>query len=542
MPTHKDLAEARNKGTATSSGAFTAETLIAGRYGLGCRLGSGNFGTAYVVQDHKTGEKKVLKRINIGEVQPNETVEAVKEATLLAQLDHPAIVKYHDSFMDVEHFCIITEYCEGGDLDYMLKKLKSTNKILDESLIMDWFIQLTNAVHYIHDRKVLHRDLKTRNIFLKDKKIKLGDFGISRILVATSDFATTFTGTPYYMSPEVLKHEGYNSKSDIWSLGAVLYELCTCEHAYQGQNIMAIMYKIVEGHPPRLPNHFTPSMRYLHSRMMDKSPARRPSAIEILQDPCVKRHLESHKLSLSLVPKESNPSEEAKAIAQALSNQVPSKGHKDQNKDISGVNRSPLELPVNKKLKSRDKVPPWVKEHPDVFVGGNISMTAFDTCEMKEEVDKLDESLSLMEVAPGQSSEIRQKDMNSMTESYQPKRYSQQLDTLKSSSSSDEVKYTSTKVPGTDREKVQQSHDGFSLFTPIASERRMLQLQNDALRIFGPDVFQSVYRYLKVARADGGVADEAKVLMGLRSITQNIKDCFLVDQLVFLEKQRENSL
>ena len=92
------------------------------------------------------------------------------------------------------------------------------------------------------DRKVLHRDLKTRyvvyyffhsvmhviitnyallvnslrNIFLKDKKIKLGDFGISRILVATSDFATTFTGTPYYMSPEVLKHEGYNSKSDIW--------------------------------------------------------------------------------------------------------------------------------------------------------------------------------------------------------------------------------------------------------------------------------------------------------------------------------------
>lgn len=74
-----------------------------------------------------------------------------------------------------------------------------------------------------------------RNIFLKNNLIKLGDFGISRILKGTSDLATTFTGTPYYMSPEVLKHDGYNAKSDVWSLGVVLYELCTLQHAFQGQ-------------------------------------------------------------------------------------------------------------------------------------------------------------------------------------------------------------------------------------------------------------------------------------------------------------------
>ena len=74
-----------------------------------------------------------------------------------------------------------------------------------------------------------------RNIFLKNNVIKLGDFGISRILKGTSDLATTFTGTPYYMSPEVLKHDGYNAKSDVWSLGVVLYELCTLQHAFQGQ-------------------------------------------------------------------------------------------------------------------------------------------------------------------------------------------------------------------------------------------------------------------------------------------------------------------
>lgn len=132
--------------------------------------------------------------------------------------------------------------------------------MFEESLILDWFIQLTTAVKYIHERRVLHRDLKTRfdslslfsnslvllcmcyllpnhcrNIFLKNNLVKLGDFGISRILMGTSDLATTFTGTPYYMSPEVLKHDGYNVKSDVWSLGVVLYELCTLQHAFQGQ-------------------------------------------------------------------------------------------------------------------------------------------------------------------------------------------------------------------------------------------------------------------------------------------------------------------
>ena len=103
--------------------------------------------------------------------------------------------------------------------------------------------------------------------------------------MGTSDLATTFTGTPYYMSPEVLKHDGYNAKSDVWSLGVVLYELCTLQHAFQGQvrtnscqglkkvyflslsqNLMAVMYKIVEGEQPRLPDHFSPHLRSLFLR------------------------------------------------------------------------------------------------------------------------------------------------------------------------------------------------------------------------------------------------------------------------------------
>jgi serine/threonine protein kinase len=87
--------------------------------------------------------------------------------------------------------------------------------------------------------------------------IKIGDFGISRILQGTMDMATTFTGTPYYMSPEVLKHEGYNSKSDVWSIGCLIYEMCTYEHAFEGQGLMGVMYKIVEGKAPELPNTYS---------------------------------------------------------------------------------------------------------------------------------------------------------------------------------------------------------------------------------------------------------------------------------------------
>ncbi len=77
------------------------------------------------------------------------------------------------------------------------------------------------------------------------------------------DMASTFTGTPYYMSPEVLKHEGYNSKSDIWSIGCLLYEMCTLQHAFEGQGLIGIMYKIVEGRVPELPKQYSPDLNLI---------------------------------------------------------------------------------------------------------------------------------------------------------------------------------------------------------------------------------------------------------------------------------------
>ncbi|XP_010155253.1 PREDICTED: serine/threonine-protein kinase Nek11-like, partial [Eurypyga helias] len=160
--------------------------------------------------------RKVLKEISVGDLKPNETVEANLEAQLLSKLDHPAIVKFYASFVERDSFCIITEYCEGGDLDFKIQDYKESGKTFTQRQIIDWFIQLLLGVNYMHERRILHRDLKAKNIFLKNNLLKIGDFGVSRLLIGSCDLATTFTGTPYYMSPEALKHQGYNTKSDIW--------------------------------------------------------------------------------------------------------------------------------------------------------------------------------------------------------------------------------------------------------------------------------------------------------------------------------------
>ncbi|TRZ10598.1 hypothetical protein HGM15179_016505, partial [Zosterops borbonicus] len=160
-------------------------------------------------------ERKVLKEISVGNLKPNETVEANLEAQLLSKLDHPSIVKFYASFVERDSFCIITEYCEGGDLDFKIQEYKDSGKMFTQTQVIDWFIQLLLGVNYMHERRILHRDLKAKNIFLKDSLLKIGDFGVSCLLMGSCDLATTFTGTPYYMSPEVLKHQGYNTKSDI---------------------------------------------------------------------------------------------------------------------------------------------------------------------------------------------------------------------------------------------------------------------------------------------------------------------------------------
>lgn len=148
----------------------------------------------------------------------------------MKQLSHPNIVKYEESFVEGDWLIIVMEYCECRDLGYHVKIKKQQKQFFDERVISNWFIQILIALEYIHQKKILHRDIKLSNIFLtKSGKIKIGDFGISKQLTTEVNKAQTLVGTPYYLSPEVCKNEPYTYKSDIWSLGCVLYELCALE-------------------------------------------------------------------------------------------------------------------------------------------------------------------------------------------------------------------------------------------------------------------------------------------------------------------------
>ncbi|CAF0743713.1 unnamed protein product [Adineta steineri] len=260
-------------------------TMYANRYQQIKKLGQGSFGTAYLVHDTKSKhEKKVLKAIFIEDVSPNESLDAEHEASILARLRHPNIVRFYDSFMDANHFCIVTEYCEDGDLDQYLKSLRKQRSRLQMDQVIDLFIQLVSAINFLHSKKILHRDIKTSNIFLKRNHIKLGDFGISRLMMNTLDKASTFIGTPYYMSPETLRFDGYNMKSDIWSLGCVLYELSVCKRAFERSNILQTMEAILRESPPLLPERFPVKVQQLYLQMLSKEPEHRQTAAELLEE------------------------------------------------------------------------------------------------------------------------------------------------------------------------------------------------------------------------------------------------------------------
>ncbi|XP_069421992.1 serine/threonine-protein kinase Nek11 isoform X15 [Ovis canadensis] len=173
--------------------------------------------------------------------------------------------------------------------------------------------------------KILHRDLKSKNIFLKDNKLKIGDFGVSRLLMGSCDLATTLTGTPHYMSPEVLKHQGYDTKSDIWSLACILYEMCCMNHAFTGSNFLSIVLKIVEGDTPSLPERYPRQLNAIMESMLNKCPSLRPSAIEILKLPYIDEQLQDlmcRYSEMALEDKNLNSQEEAAYIINAVHKKI----------------------------------------------------------------------------------------------------------------------------------------------------------------------------------------------------------------------------
>ncbi|KAA6403113.1 MAG: putative serine/threonine-protein kinase Nek1 [Streblomastix strix] len=213
-------------------------------------VGRGSFGAAVLVKSKVNQRLYILKEINIQQMSKKEKEESINEIRVLSKLRHPNIIAYRESFIERGLLCIIMDYADGGDIYQKIQNCKG--KLMDEEEILNYFVQICLAIKHVHDRKILHRDLKTQNIFLtKDNIVKLGDFGIARILNSTLEFAKTAIGTPYYLSPEICENKSYSFQSDIWSLGCVLYELTTLKHAFDSNNMKGLVMKILKcQYPP----------------------------------------------------------------------------------------------------------------------------------------------------------------------------------------------------------------------------------------------------------------------------------------------------
>lgn len=152
----------------------------------------------------------------------------------MQQLRHCYVVRYLESFVKGKTVCIVMEYAERGDLEKYLESRRAEGKPLGEAQVLEWFIQLALGLKYIHDKKILHRDLKADNIFLTaNGQIKIGDFGISKLMSETFDLAKTKIGTPFVMAPEIWEDRKYNQKSDVWSLGCVLHKMLTLRYPFE---------------------------------------------------------------------------------------------------------------------------------------------------------------------------------------------------------------------------------------------------------------------------------------------------------------------
>jgi len=209
-------------------------------------LGSGSFGKVFLATATNDPNFKVAIKA-IPKKKLGKNLKAIKqEINILWKLDHPNIVKYHETYENDEFLYIVMEYCSGGDLFDLITK-RSKGEPLKESVIAEIMKDLLLAINHCHENKVVHRDIKAENVMVgEDGTIKLIDFGLSCQNTSKQSKMSDIVGTPYYVAPEVLKGN-YSSKCDLWSLGVLFYILLSGYLPFNGETASDVYEKVLLG-------------------------------------------------------------------------------------------------------------------------------------------------------------------------------------------------------------------------------------------------------------------------------------------------------
>ncbi|KFW75988.1 Serine/threonine-protein kinase Nek11, partial [Manacus vitellinus] len=583
--------------------------VIARRYTIQRKLGNGSFGSVYLVSDRKAKQGEELKMVK---GQEGELYEEWLRSLGLFNLEkrrlRGELIAVYKFFMrgsrgaDTDLFAVVTsdrtqgnamKLCHGG-LGLDIRKRFFPQRVVEhwkrlprEVVIAPSLPDWMRLNFLLYSRRILHRDLKAKNIFLKDNLLKIGDFGVSCLLMGSCDLATTFTGTPYYMSPEVLKHQGYNTKSDIWSLGCILYEMCCMNHAFTGQNFLSVVIKIVEGDTPSLPDRYPSKLNALLSSMLNKNPSLRPTAAEILKTPYIDEQLKKIQYkftNMTVKDKALNWQKETAPIFDAVQRKV----HLQTLQELSEVQKmTPRERMRLRKLNAADEKAKKLKQLAEEKYQENVkrmqdlrsrnfqqlnvnvlvqhfsvyhmlslaleaqSCSETNNCKAHQSMDCLAEPIP---EDPEIAEEYYKDEFESCSEDSEEEEDAEASQTI---SKTNHQVYVTFEKTNSDIEAMVKYLESvlnnsslgsrtvtgvspgapqrFRALNSTMAETKLKRMRESAIGKLGVDVFEAVYSYLRQARQQN--ASEEEIRRCLEKLVARASDCFEVDQLLYFEEQ-----
>ena len=257
------------------------------------KIGQGAYSTVLKVKRKEDNIIYALKKVNLSALKEKEKINSLNEVRILASIHSPYVISYKEAFFDKNSscLCIVMEYADNGDLYQKIISMKRKACLFEEKEIWQIFIQLIKGLKSLHNLKILHRDLKSANIFLfSDGFVKLGDLNVSK--VTKKGLGYTQTGTPYYASPEVWKDHPYDNKSDIWSLGCVLYEMITLKPPFRAQNMEQLYKKVISGDYNKIPSNYSEDLSNIVDYLLQVNSNNRPSCDDLLQNKIINKYME----------------------------------------------------------------------------------------------------------------------------------------------------------------------------------------------------------------------------------------------------------
>lgn len=304
-----------------------------GVYTIGPEIGKGSFATVYKCVDNNTHESVAVKSVVRLKLKSKKLIENLEvEISILKSMKHPHVVGLLDYHQTSTHFHLVMDYCSMGDLSYFIRRrdqLVKTHPVvsqllarypspegshgLNETLVIHFLKQLSSALEFLRSKSLVHRDIKPQNLLLcppvhsreqfeKENFVglwelpilKIADFGFARFLPSTS-MAETLCGSPLYMAPEILRYEKYNAKADLWSVGAVFYEMTVGKPPFRAANHIELLKTIEKTHDKiKFPSsaQVPESLRKLIRSLLKYNPTERVSFNEFFNHPLIVNELE----------------------------------------------------------------------------------------------------------------------------------------------------------------------------------------------------------------------------------------------------------